>query len=160
MARTTDTSCAVLFAGGGTGGHLFPSIAIAEQLASIKPGIRFAFACSAKPLDTDILKNAIPREWGETRIAPIPAKPPVMRPVKLAKFIASWGPSVRAARALIRELPEHTAIVSLGGYVAPPVAQAARSEKKPIAVLNIDASPGKANAWIKQIGRASCRERV
>src|SRR5438552_1833736 len=85
-----------LFAGGGTGGHIFPGLAIAEHLRS-GPDIRCIFACSARPLDAEILT----RERAEFRV--IPAQPLGVRPRTFVRFLRSWGPSVRASRALIRE---------------------------------------------------------
>jgi len=35
-----------------------------------------------------------------------------------------------------------------GGFVAAPVVQAARAEKVPVLMLNLDAVPGRANRWI------------
>lgn len=147
---TSKDERGVLFAGGGTGGHLLPSIAIAEELARADPSMAFAFAVSSRPIDREVLAGALGPPIDRAQIAPMPASPPGLKPVALAKFAASWGPSVRAARGLIRSMPRETVVVSLGGFVAPPVAQAARAEKRPIVVINIDAVPGKATVWIKR----------
>ena len=39
-------------------------------------------------------------------------------------------------------------MVAMGGFVAAPAAQAARAERMPLALINLDAVPGKANRWI------------
>ena len=147
-SRESDTG--VLFAGGGTGGHLLPSVAIARELAETDPSLRVAFAISNRPSDRTILDQSLGSTIERAEILPIGAQPPSLRPGTLARFLASWGPSVRASRSLLRAMPRRTVVVSLGGYVAPPVAQSARVERRPIVVINIDAVPGKANRWIKR----------
>jgi len=150
MPPSRESGAGVLFAGGGTGGHLLPSVAVARKLAENHPSLRLAFAISNRPSDRTILDRAIAPPIEHAEILPIPAQPPSTRPDKLARFLASWGPSVRASRSLLRSMPRRTVVVSLGGYVAPPVAQAARVERRPVVVVNIDATPGKASRWINR----------
>jgi UDP-N-acetylglucosamine--N-acetylmuramyl-(pentapeptide) pyrophosphoryl-undecaprenol N-acetylglucosamine transferase len=133
-----------LFAGGGTGGHIFPALAIAEQLARLDPGCRCHFIISERPIDRRILE---PRALA---FHPIPARPFGLRPVVLASFVAHWGQAVRATRAVIREARAAgpARMIALGGFVAAPAAQAARVERVPLTLVNLDAAPGKANRWI------------
>lgn len=145
MSSNTPNRAFVL-AGGGTGGHIFPNLAIAEQIESLlghRP--RCVFAVSRRPLDAQILKDES-REFEA-----IPAEPLALRPRGLLKFLNSWGRSVRAARALIQKLKrEHgrVDVVATGGFVSAPVAQAARVERVPVTLVNLDATPGRANRWI------------
>ncbi len=132
----------ILFAGGGTGGHIFPALAIAQQL---DPGTRRVFVCSDRPLDAEILKKE------GAAFCVVPAKPFGVRPRGLVRFLRSWGPSIRASRAIIREQRASGAdvtVVAMGGFVAAPVAQAARAERIPVILVNMDTVPGKANRWI------------
>ena len=41
----------IVFAGGGTGGHLFPGLAVAEKLSANRPGVRITFVGTGKPLE-------------------------------------------------------------------------------------------------------------
>src|SRR4051812_36505228 len=114
---------AFLFAGGGTGGHIFPALAIAEELRAKDPSARCVFLCSDRPLDAEILG----REGAEFRV--LPARPPGVRPRALYRFLRSWGPSVRGARRAIAEERaggREGRVVAVGGFVAGPGAQAAR----------------------------------
>ncbi|MFO0835356.1 MAG: UDP-N-acetylglucosamine--N-acetylmuramyl-(pentapeptide) pyrophosphoryl-undecaprenol N-acetylglucosamine transferase [Phycisphaerales bacterium] len=137
---------AFVLAGGGTGGHIFPNLAIAEQLESLlgrRP--RCVFAVSARPLDAQILRD----ESREFEV--IPAEPFVLRPRGFLKFLNSWGKSVRSARVLLQKLKsEHgrVDVVATGGFVSAPVAQAARVERVPVTLVNLDATPGRANRWL------------
>ncbi|MFT5423332.1 MAG: UDP-N-acetylglucosamine--N-acetylmuramyl-(pentapeptide) pyrophosphoryl-undecaprenol N-acetylglucosamine transferase [Phycisphaerales bacterium] len=145
MSGTNQTSLGVIFAGGGTGGHLFPALAVAEELGSGPPSVRTHFLCSDRPLDARILTAA------GVAFTPLAARPVVTKPMPLLKFAASWGPSVRATRAAIRELRaqvDRVHMVTMGGFVAPPAVQAARAEKVPVLMVNLDAVPGLANRFI------------
>lgn len=138
-----------LFAGGGTGGHIFPALAIAEQLHRLEPGCRCACIVSERSIDRRILE---PRG---VEFFPIPARPFGLRPLVLASFIANWGLAVRTVRDIIRRV--HSAgpvrMIAMGGFVAAPAAQAARVERVPLVLVNLDASPGKANRWIARHAR-------
>ena len=139
-------STTFLFAGGGTGGHLFPGLAISEQLSAQcgDAGIKAVFACSTRPLDTEILRAQ------SVEFHPISAEPFGLSPRRFLKFAMSWGGAVRASRDLIRAQlksgPVH--VVAMGGFVAAPFAQAARAENIPVTLVNLDAVPGRANRWI------------
>jgi len=132
-----------IFAGGGSGGHIIPALAIYEEL--VASGHTAVFVCSDRPLDAAILT----REGVEFRA--VPARPLSLKPRGLWRFLRGWGPSVRMGRALIRELREQgrdPRVVAMGGFVAAPVAQAARAEGVPVMLVNLDAVPGKANRLI------------
>lgn len=142
-----------VFAGGGTGGHLYPGLAIAERLEEIFKGIgaaesgavRSVFACSVRPLDAEILRQ----ENAEFR--PVPAEPFGTSPRILVRFVRTWGGAVRAGRAILKELRARhgdVRVVAMGGFVAAPMVQAARAERCPVVLVNLDATPGKANRWI------------
>ena len=142
-----STSPRFLLAGGGTGGHIFPLLAIAESLCRLAPGAQCRFVCSTRPLDADILTRE-----GAT-FEPIPARPFGMRPGTLARFAMGWGSAVRAARQLLRAY-EPSGVITSGGFVAAPVVHAARTEQVPVVAVNLDAVAGKANRWI---GRHAAR---
>lgn len=139
-----------IFAGGGTGGHLYPGLAIAESLNRIAAGSggtsRSVFVCSDRPLDSQVLARE------DAEFVASPAKPIVMSVRGLARFVGSWGPALRQTRALIRAERAKTDctvhVVAMGGFVAAPAVQAARVENTPITMVNLDAVPGKANRWI------------
>lgn len=133
-----------IFAGGGTGGHLYPGLAIAEQLRKRLPDANVLFLCSDREIDRKVL------EPERVPFKALPAKPIAGGVRKMWRFISSWPGSVRGTRAAIREARAHGPVhlVAMGGFVAAPAVQGARAEKTPVTLVNLDAAPGKANRWI------------
>ncbi|HLP83043.1 MAG TPA: glycosyltransferase, partial [Phycisphaerales bacterium] len=83
---------------------------------------------------------------------PISAHPFIARPKPLVRFMWNWGGAVRATRQIIQQARARgpVVLVATGGFVAAPAAQAARVERVPILLVNLDAVPGKANVWISK----------
>ena len=138
-------SLGVVFMGGGSGGHLYPALAIAERVRDEAPDARFIHLCSERAIDAQILSA----EGAE--FVTVPARPPGRSPGAMLRFVRSWGPSVRAARGVIRQLTREgrTVVpVAMGGFVAAPCVMGARAEKLDVVMTNLDAVPGLANRWI------------
>ncbi|MCY2929154.1 MAG: UDP-N-acetylglucosamine--N-acetylmuramyl-(pentapeptide) pyrophosphoryl-undecaprenol N-acetylglucosamine transferase [Planctomycetota bacterium] len=130
-----------LFAGGGTGGHLYPALAVAGELVRRQPAARVVFACSNRPIDRHIL-DAQP--YG---VVPQPVRPIPRGPRGWWGFWRAWRESRRLARDLIADLNPR-AVLGLGGFAAGPlVHQAARADIA-TALLNPDAVPGRANRFL------------
>jgi UDP-N-acetylglucosamine--N-acetylmuramyl-(pentapeptide) pyrophosphoryl-undecaprenol N-acetylglucosamine transferase len=142
-----STPATVVFAGGGTGGHIFPGLAITEQLRTMRPSLRFCFLISQRPLDAEVLE---PFRSPDLEVRPVSAKPFGLSPRTLWELITNWGQSVRESRAILREVRRTgpLVVVAMGGFVAVPVVQAARVEHIPSVLINLDAVPGKANRWM------------
>ena len=143
----------VVFAGGGTGGHIFPALAIAEAIGALPEGqsIRRVMIGSDKDLDRALLKAATERGELENT-AGIPARPFGVRPKQAWRLISTWGTCVRETRMLLRDERERTntppVLVAMGGYVRAAPVKAALAEKCPVVLVNLDAVHGKANRWI------------
>ena len=122
----------VIFAGGGTGGHLYPGIALAQLLR--QEGSCSFFLCTDRPFDARELA-AYGMEF-ETLAAPR------MRPI-----LALPGAMARAvgrARDCLREFAPDL-VVGLGGYGSFPTLAAATIERTPYVLLEQNAVPGRAN---------------
>jgi UDP-N-acetylglucosamine--N-acetylmuramyl-(pentapeptide) pyrophosphoryl-undecaprenol N-acetylglucosamine transferase len=135
-----DVSRVILFAGGGSGGHISPGLAIAERVRERSANSRAIFICSNRAIDREMLENA-----GEEYVA-VPAAPPSLRPTAAVRFITGFMRSRSQARQLLsRQGVGH--VVALGGFVSVPVVFAARG-LVPITLVNLDAPPGRANRII------------
>ena len=127
-----------IFAGGGTGGHLYPALAVAERLEEIQPEASIVFACSQRDIDRRILSH--------TRYAfsPQPIRPLPRGPGGWGRFCRGWLSARRMAGHLLADL-RPDAVLGLGGFAAVPVVWAAARAGVRTGLLCIDALPGLAN---------------
>ncbi len=131
----------VLFAGGGSGGHIMPNVAILERLREKRIPVAPHFLVSDRPLDTQILrKHGFP-------FTVVPAEPVSLRPDKFLRFYRAF----KECRALVRGVIERTgasAMVATGGFISGPSVPAAQVAGIPVALVNLDAVPGRANRFL------------
>jgi UDP-N-acetylglucosamine--N-acetylmuramyl-(pentapeptide) pyrophosphoryl-undecaprenol N-acetylglucosamine transferase len=126
------------FAGGGTGGHIYPATAVAAAIRKLDPTANIHFFCSNRAIDAKILK-----EEGYD-FTPLPATAFSARPDRFLKFAAMYLRSVRQVKGLMAG--KHPAVmVGIGGFASAPAVTAASKVGVPVAVLNVDMVPGKAN---------------
>ncbi len=136
-----STGPVIVLAGGGTGGHISPGLAIAERIRAMDSTARTIFACSARAIDASMLREA------GAEFFPIRAEPFSASPRGFCHFLLGLIRARAEANALIRK-NRPTWVVSLGGFVTPPVAAAARRAGVPILLVNLDAKPGRANRLV------------
>ncbi|WP_233517452.1 undecaprenyldiphospho-muramoylpentapeptide beta-N-acetylglucosaminyltransferase [Geodermatophilus marinus] len=128
----------VVLAGGGTGGHIEPMLALADALAR-RPGPRVTCLGTARGLETRL----VPARGYDLRL--IPPVPLPRRPTPdLLRVPGRVLRAVAETRALLREL-DADVVVGFGGYVALPAYLAARRERVPVVVHEQNALPGLAN---------------
>ncbi len=131
----------VLFAGGGTGGHIFPNLAILERLKKHIPEANAVFAVSNRPLDTQILASHT------LAYVALPARPLSIKPWLWPGIYQAFHESSRMVAAVLQQL-NVKAVVATGGFVSGPAVDAARRLRIPAALVNLDAVPGKANRYL------------
>lgn len=131
----------VAFAGGGTGGHLYPALAVVEWLRQHHPGVRFHFWCTQRPIDADILSRA-----GIT-FSTQPIQPLRLEPSGLLRFYRTWRTSKAMCRESFRR-DRPAVVVGTGGYGSGPAVRTAQRLGIATALLNPDAIPGKANRYL------------
>ncbi len=125
----------VALAVSGTGGHLFPGLALAEEIRRRRPDARILFFSSGRPLETEVLGSL-----GFDRVD----LPRIERPsgVRGAAALATGLPraAIRASRAMKRERVR--AFVGLGGGSTLIPALAAWRRGIPVGLLEQNARPG------------------
>ena len=139
----------ILFAGGGTGGHLFPGIAVAEALRTLMPQARPLFLCTQKEIDRIILEPT------GFEFIPQPIVPPVKTIGGLLKFWKLWRETKDLVRKVLLER-KPIAALGLGGYAAGVAIREASSKKVPAALINPDVIPGNANQFLLKNVKAIC----
>jgi len=135
----------VLFAGGGTGGHVLPGAASAERLREIAPGATVLFATT----DRDDGAAWAGAAGGERVPVASPRLP--HGPLGAAPFAAGFASSLaRSAREIRRRHVD--AVVGLGGYGSVGPALAALALGRPVVTLEANVVPGSANRWLTRLG--------
>jgi UDP-N-acetylglucosamine--N-acetylmuramyl-(pentapeptide) pyrophosphoryl-undecaprenol N-acetylglucosamine transferase len=132
-----------IFAGGGTGGHLAPGIAVAEQLRREQPDCRIRFVGSGRPVEYQMLE---PTGFEYTVCETFPLNALKRRPFGFLR--THWQAFRSACRDIGQERP--TAIVGLGGFASVPFALAAKRCDVPCLLLEQNSVPGKANRWLSR----------
>ena len=132
----------VLLAGGGTGGHVFPALAVADELAA--RGWRVSFTGSATGLEARLVTDrGLP-------FHPLPARPLVGRGLlDKVRSLTTLAASARAASRMIRELGADV-VLGTGGYVSAPAVLGARLARRPVLLLEPNAHAGVANRWLSR----------
>lgn len=132
-----------LLAGGGTGGHVFPALALGDELAA--RGWQVSYAGLASGLEDRL----VARRGGDFH--PLPARPLVGKsPLAKLRGLATLGRSAWAARRLVRRL-EVRVVVGTGGYVSAPAVLGGRLARRPVLLLEPNARPGAANRWLSRL---------
>jgi len=140
-------SITVFLAGGGTGGHLYPGIAVAEALRAA-PEVKPVFLCTRKEIDRVILE-ATGFEFIPQPV--IPWKKSISGTLRFAMALRETWDMVRK---LIKDR-KPAVVLGLGGYAAGAAVRAA-SKKIPTALINPDVIPGAANKLLIKRAAAVC----
>jgi UDP-N-acetylglucosamine--N-acetylmuramyl-(pentapeptide) pyrophosphoryl-undecaprenol N-acetylglucosamine transferase len=137
----------VLFAGGGTGGHLTPALALAEALVALRPDAEAVLVGAVRGVEGRLL----PRTPFRHHLLPL-------EPLYRHAWWRNWRwpiVGVRAWRAVGRVLDaERPAIVvGTGGYASGPVVWRAQRRGIPTALQEANAFPGLATRWLARGAR-------
>src|SRR5215831_6458956 len=147
--RQAGQTLSVVIAGGGTGGHLYPGIAVAREIARRVPSARISFAGTTRGLEARI----VPAE-GFTldfvRSSGLKGKSIVWRLHGAGLLILS---AVDAWRILSRRRPD--VVIGVGGYSSGAVVGMAAQRGIPTMVLEQNAVPGMTNRFLASHVRAA-----
>ena len=139
----------VVFAGGGTGGHLYPAIAIADALR--RTGAEIRFVGTADRLEATIVPRA---GYALSTIASRPLQRK-LSPAIFATIATNLKGTLQSFSLLGRLRPD--VVVATGGYVCFPVMLAARVRRAlrlsraPLVLLEPNAAPGLTNRLLAPI---------
>lgn len=138
-----------IFAGGGTGGHLTPAIAVADELRSQSPDLPIEFFGAGRAIETTIVVDA---GYAHTALD-IPGSADVRRR-PLAGFRQLRGAAAQARRRLQELQPR--AVVGCGGFASVPTVWAAWRLGIPTVLLEQNVLPGRATRWLSRIADVVC----
>ena len=129
----------ILFGAGGSGGHIFPAMAVADRCRVLSPASTIQFVGAEGRLEEEV----VPRGGYHLDLLPITG---FDGRLTLANMILPFKVirSYMKARAIIREFRPDV-VVCAGGFVSWPVGKGAIAAKVPLVVMESNALPGKVN---------------
>jgi len=139
----------VVFAGGGTGGHLFPGLAVAAELRRRWPWLPVTFVGSGRPIEREWV-TAAGFDYFVLSCRPLPT-----RFWQVPRFLWDNLAGYREARRLLAERPA-SVVVGLGGYASAPMGRAARRAGAKLVLLEQNILPGRATCWLARSADALC----
>ncbi|MEI8134252.1 MAG: undecaprenyldiphospho-muramoylpentapeptide beta-N-acetylglucosaminyltransferase [bacterium] len=128
----------IVIASGGTGGHLYPTIAVAEEIREKYPEVRVVFIGTPDRIEA----REVPKAGFEFISIEISAPGKSLK--HLLKFPLQYLKAYRRSQQILSEIGAG-AFLGGGAYLSVPVAYAAKRKKIPIALLEINAVAGRAN---------------
>ncbi|MCB1215171.1 MAG: undecaprenyldiphospho-muramoylpentapeptide beta-N-acetylglucosaminyltransferase [Deltaproteobacteria bacterium] len=139
----------ILLAGGGTGGHIYGGIALAEALQEMRPEAQVLFVGTSFGLEKDI----VPQKGWELKTLKV-------KPLKGSKLSARLKSLFNLPQALfqafkiVKKFKPHL-VIGIGGYASAPTIIAARLQKIFTAIIEQNAYPGLTNRklapWVNRI---------
>src|SRR5438093_1019868 len=135
-------SLRVVIAGGGTGGHLFPGVAVARELATRRPDAQITFAGTTRGLESRVLPRQgfaldLIRSSGLKGMSILArVRGAALLPLS---FVDAW-------KIVSRRRPH--LVIGLGGYSSGPVVLVAAARGVPTMLLEQNAVPGLTNRWL------------
>ncbi len=138
----------VVLTGGGTGGHIYPAVAIGRDLQEKVPGAEILYIGTSKGLEADIVpKEGIPFRTVEVESLPRRLSLKTLRTgYKLVQGF--WG-----ARKVLRQFRPQV-VIGTGGYVCGPVVLAAALMGIPAVIHEQNALPGITNKLLSRFVKA------
>jgi UDP-N-acetylglucosamine--N-acetylmuramyl-(pentapeptide) pyrophosphoryl-undecaprenol N-acetylglucosamine transferase len=142
-----------LVAGGGTGGHLVPALAVARALGEGRGPDAVELVGARRGLDAELLE-------GEGVPATLLPGRGIARHLDARSLVANAGAVAGLAVAFVAALVivvrrRPSVVVAMGGYACVPTALAAALVGIPVVLVNVDAVPGAANRLVGRFARAA-----
>jgi UDP-N-acetylglucosamine--N-acetylmuramyl-(pentapeptide) pyrophosphoryl-undecaprenol N-acetylglucosamine transferase len=140
----------IVFAAGGTGGHLFPAIAVAGEMRRRHPDATIVFIGGTRGLETRL----VPRAGFPLRTLPIAG----LKGTRLfARIVAAGAAAVAVLRCILWFLARRPGIVvGAGGYASGPAVLAAWLLRVPTMLMEQNHFPGATNRWLAPRADAVC----
>ncbi len=139
----------VVIAGGGTGGHLYPGVAVARELLRRRPDAVVTFAGTSRGLEARL----VPKEGFELDVIRSVGLKGRSR-IAALRGLATVPVSMVDAWALLSRRRPHV-VIGVGGYSSGPVVLAAAMRGIPTMVLEQNAMPGLTNRQLARVVRAA-----
>jgi UDP-N-acetylglucosamine--N-acetylmuramyl-(pentapeptide) pyrophosphoryl-undecaprenol N-acetylglucosamine transferase len=137
--KTNPKPLHIAIAGGGTGGHLFPGIAVAEALKAIDPANKILFLGTDRPLEKKIMSQTSFRH----AVIPAGGLKGLTLKTKMQSLMQIPKGVIKAIR-IYNEFAPHI-VLGVGGYVSAPCILAANLMGIPVVIQEQNSIPGLTN---------------
>ncbi len=140
----------VIISGGGTGGHIFPAIAIAQAILKKQPNAKLLFVGAEGRMEME----KVPAAGFQIVGLPIIG---LQRRLTLQNLLLPWKllKSMWKARRIVKEFRPHVAI-GVGGYASGPLLKAASSQNIPTVIQEQNSYPGITNKLLAPKASSIC----
>lgn len=143
-------STRIVFAGGGTGGHLYPALSVAEELRRRLPSASVTFVGTRRGLEQRLVPQAgyplVALSLGGLKGASLAGK--------LGAAAAAGWAVLRCTAWMLRARPD--LVIGVGGYASGPGVLAAKFLRVPTMILEQNDFPGATNRWLAPWVDAVC----
>jgi UDP-N-acetylglucosamine--N-acetylmuramyl-(pentapeptide) pyrophosphoryl-undecaprenol N-acetylglucosamine transferase len=139
----------VLIAGGGTGGHLYPGIALARELLRRDGSTEVTFVGTAQGIEATV----VPREHFALDLIRVAGLKGKSRLVRARGFLLLPVAAADAWRVLSKRRPD--IVIGVGGFASGPVVALAAARGYPTMLLEQNALPGITNRLLARVVRAA-----
>jgi UDP-N-acetylglucosamine--N-acetylmuramyl-(pentapeptide) pyrophosphoryl-undecaprenol N-acetylglucosamine transferase len=140
-----DRAHRLVVAAGGTGGHVYPGIAIAEEWRRRHPGSDVIFVGTERGLEAKVIPQA------GFPLRQIAARGfPRRSPLGMVRAAWAFAQSLTQSAALLREL-KPAVVLGTGAYVSGPVVLVARLFGIPTVIQEQNSIPGSTNRWLNLV---------
>lgn len=140
----------VIISGGGTGGHIFPAIAIADALKEANPSIEILFVGANGKMEMEKVPAAGYRIEGLNIVG-------LQRKLSLKNIILPFkvlSAVMKAGKIIKRFDPQ--VVIGVGGYASAAVVYAAGKRKMPVLIQEQNSFPGKTNKNLAKYAGRIC----
>ena len=134
----------IIIAGGGTGGHIFPAIAVAQAIQKIQPNAAILFVGARGKMEMEKVPQAGYQIIGLT-----------IAGLNRSNFLSNWNLPFKLAKSFlqVRSIFKKftpNAVFGVGGYSSFPVLKFAQTKHIPTFIHESNAFAGKSNLWLSK----------
>lgn len=140
----------IIISGGGTGGHLFPAIAVAQAVQKIEPSVKILFVGAEGKIEA----TKVPEAGYDIRLLPITGFARKLSFKNLTFFVKLFK-SLRLSKQIIKEFKPDVA-VGVGGYASGPLLRVASKRGIPSLIQEQNSYPGITNKLLAKHAQKIC----
>ncbi|MCF6331640.1 MAG: undecaprenyldiphospho-muramoylpentapeptide beta-N-acetylglucosaminyltransferase [Draconibacterium sp.] len=140
----------VILSGGGTGGHIFPALSIANEISKRNPDVEILFVGALDRMEMEKIPAAGYKIIG-LPVMGFPRKPSL----KIFKFFVNLLKSASMARNIVKEFNPQIAI-GVGGFASGPLLRAAAKMRIPTLIQEQNSYAGITNKLLSKKVKTIC----